>query len=195
MSDDYDRDDYYGINNWNDTDSESVSDFDEMAVRTYTSFEDAEDKYAPDHYVESIRSVFTIRIDELEQAKKLIGKSIYKKVFSPFPGFAFQIKLHNIDSVKFSVSLKNCGKTSVTIKKFNGRNIGSSRGYNDTETKMLVLPGSSIFLKTDEELCKFHLFKRGKKPFVLQCSVEFILPKFSKNNFYFGPGGNIILNL
>ncbi len=67
----------------------------------------------PDHYVKWIHSVFKIKIDNIEKAKKRIGQSIYKKEFSPFPGFVFQIKLLNIDSNKFSVSLKNCGKTSV----------------------------------------------------------------------------------
>jgi hypothetical protein len=139
----------------------------------------------PEHYVESIHSVFKIKIDNIEQAKKQIGKSIYKKEFTPSPGFVYQIKLRNIDSNKFSVSLKNCGKTSVQVKNFTMNNL---RSYNYTESKLLLLPGNSVEMKKQE----FRSFlsynaSRYKNEFVFGCSadiIQFILTKFSKHILY-----------
>jgi hypothetical protein len=172
---------------------------DTLCQNQYSSDEDytdqmVEDMSGPDHHVESIRSVFKIKIDDLEQAREQIGKSIYKKEFAPFPGFIFQIKLRNIDSMKFSVSLKNCGKTRVHIRKFIGKNLGFSRShdcgecddYSDREAALVLLPGALVELQKRTELCQFESFairNRMKLQFVFECSVEFVLPKFSKKFF------------
>ena len=154
----------------------------------------------PDHYVKGIHSVFKIKIDNIEQVKKRTGQSIYKKEFSPFPGFVFQIKLLNIDSNKFSVSLKNCGKTSVQMKSFPKKTPGSY-GYSEPESELLLLPGNSVEMKTDQEFRNFQSYYTSgfKHEFAVECSADFILPKFSKNIFYSysrnGRNRNILLNL
>jgi len=139
----------------------------------------------PDHYVKRIHSVFKIKIDNIEKAKKRIGQSIYKKKFSPFPGLVFQIKLRNIDSIRFSVFLKNCGKTSFQMKSFHKKKPGPSYGYSQPESEVLLLPGNSVEMKTDQEFRNFQSYYTSgfKHEFVFECSADFILPKFSKNIF------------
>jgi hypothetical protein len=141
----------------------------------------------PDHYVKGIHSVFKIKIDNIEKAKKRIGQSIYKKKFSPFPGLVFQIKLRNIDSIRFSVFLKNCGKTSFQMKSFHKKKPGPSYGYSQPESEVLLLPGNSLEMKFQEFLNYYTQYYTSgfKQEFVFECSAEFILPKFGKNIFYF----------
>ena len=50
--------------------------------------------------------------------KKGIGESVYGKMFSPAPGYLFQLKIFNVDSVKFAVYLKNCGEDDVDILEY-----------------------------------------------------------------------------
>ena len=50
--------------------------------------------------------------------KKGIGESVYGKMFSPAPGYLFQLKIFNVDSAKFAVYLKNCGEDDVHILEY-----------------------------------------------------------------------------
>ena len=141
-------------------------------------------EFTPDHYVESVRPVFTIKIDDIDEAKEQSGngQSIYKKKFSPFRGIDFEIDIRFNNSY-FIVSLKNCGQTGITIRSFFSKNL--KQGSPDIvfpiekgKTTKRLVPGSSVQLEN-------YPGSTGKKTkeIIFEITVEFVLPKYRKNIF------------
>jgi hypothetical protein len=141
----------------------------------------AVDKSVPDHYIESFCSVFTVKIDDVEQAKKLAGKWIYKREYSPFPRFKFQIKLFNVNSETFYVALKNCGKTTLLVKNFSPK-VSKTSGYvsyglSDSDSIFSLQPNSSVEMRASEFM-EFKKFSNASGHLNFECSVEFVIPKY-----------------
>jgi len=50
--------------------------------------------------------------------EKGIGESVNGKIFSPVPGYQFQLRILNVDAEMFAVYLKNCGEDEVHVLEY-----------------------------------------------------------------------------
>lgn len=78
--------------------------------------------------------------------KKGIGESVYGKRFSPAPGYLFQLKILNMDGVKFAVYLKNCGENEVHIVEYKIHLPNQSRYFTKRESHFDLKSQASVAL-------------------------------------------------
>jgi len=69
-------------------------------------------------YVSSIKYTHKFQVDIGGRFSKGQGESVYGEKFSPVSGSIFQLRILNLDNIRFGVFLKNCGKEEAKILKF-----------------------------------------------------------------------------